>query len=164
MRIGRMRVIPLSRGNVAKRQKGCRPATDLPQGNTQRPVAFGESPHPSRRLCCYAKRNHSAIRQPSFKGTSALRRRDTFPTRGKAFFFRSVWFIAVVTALAAVISPQGGERAAASTTPTFLATFLPHIGGSFDYFATQNFASRTAQDDSGRQRLYTNVSAKSSSL
>ena len=27
-------------------------------------------------------------------------------------------------------------------------TFLPLIGGSFDYFAAQNFASRTAQDDS----------------
>ena len=61
-----------------------------------RPVAFGESPHP----------------------TNSQSELPTFPTRGKASFFRSVWFIAVVTA--------------ASTAPTFLATFLPHIGGSFD--------------------------------
>ena len=53
-----------------------------------------------------------------------------------------VWCIAVVTALAAVISPQGGERAAASTAPTFLATFLPYIGGSFDFVPLRSTSLR----------------------
>ena len=57
----------------------------LPQGNTHRPVAFGESPHPSRRLCCYAKRNRSAIRQPSFKGNLCTQASRHLPHKGEGF-------------------------------------------------------------------------------
>ena len=55
----------------------------LPQGNTHRPVAFGESPHPSRRLCCYAKWKHSAIRQPPLIGNLSAQASRHLPHKGE---------------------------------------------------------------------------------
>ena len=66
----------------------------LPQGNTHRPVAFGESPHPSRRLLCYAKRKRSAIRQPRFKGNLSAQASRHLPHKGEGFLFRQRLFIA----------------------------------------------------------------------
>ena len=62
----------------------------LPQGNTRRPVAFGESPHPSRRLFCLTQRKHSAIRQPSFKGNLSAQASRHLPHKGEGFLFSNV--------------------------------------------------------------------------
>ena len=45
--------------------------------------------------------------------------------------------VAVVTALAAVISPQGGERAAASTAPTYIINVSAPHWGILRLFASQ---------------------------
>ena len=51
-------------------------------------------PHPSRRLCCYAKWKHSAIRQPPFIGNLSPQASRHLPHKGEGFLLSDVWFIA----------------------------------------------------------------------
>ena len=66
LRIGRMRVIA----------EGDKAANDC---------LAAIYPHPSRRLCCYAKWKHSAIRQPSFKGNLSAQASRHLPHKGEGF-------------------------------------------------------------------------------
>ena len=95
LRIGRMRVIPLSRGNVASATKGLPSGYGFAEGDRAvNDCLAAIHPHPSRRLCCYAKRNRSAIRQPSFKGNLCTQASRHLPHKGEGFLLSNVWFIA----------------------------------------------------------------------
>ena len=125
-------------------------------------------PHPSRRLCCYAKWKCSAIRQPPLIGSLNAQASRHLPHKGEGFRIAKPFCptlgarsrAATLLSLARQPLIRAIRKANCPPSPrgrrlSWSYAFVPLGGGSFDYFATQNFASRTAQDDSRRQRAHT---------